>query len=39
MTQKNIMEFDTVTYDEEQDAVIIIDQTLLPGRTELIALK
>lgn len=39
MTQKNIMDFDTVTYDEQQDAVIIIDQTKLPGKTELIALK
>lgn len=38
-TTKNIMDLETVTYDREQDAVIIIDQTLLPGRTELIALK
>lgn len=38
-TKKNIMDFDTVTYDEQQDAVIIIDQTKLPGKTELIALK
>ncbi len=38
-TKKNIMDFDTVAFDEAQDAVIIIDQTLLPGRTELIALK
>lgn len=37
--KKNIMEFDTVALDEAQDAVIIIDQTKLPGRTELIALK
>ena len=37
--QKNIMEFDTVALDEEQDAVVIIDQTKLPGRTELIALR
>lgn len=37
--KKNIMEYDTVALDEEQDAVIIIDQTLLPGRTELIALR
>ncbi|MBO5337489.1 MAG: S-methyl-5-thioribose-1-phosphate isomerase [Lachnospiraceae bacterium] len=37
--QKNIMDFDTVAFDEEQDAVIIIDQTKLPGKTELIALK
>lgn len=36
---KNIMDYPTVAYDEEQGAVIIIDQTKLPGRTELIALK
>lgn len=38
-TGKNIMDYDTVAYDEEQDAIVIIDQTKLPGRTELIALK
>lgn len=32
---KNIMDFDTVALDEEKDAVVIIDQTLLPGRIEL----
>lgn len=32
------MEFDTVALDEKQDAIIIIDQTKLPGKTELIAL-
>lgn len=36
---KNIMDYSTVDYDEEQEAVIIIDQTKLPGTTELIALK
>ena len=36
---KSIMEYDTVALDEEQNAVVIIDQTLLPGRTELISLK
>ena len=36
---KTIMDYDTVALDREQNAVIIIDQTLLPGRTELIALK
>lgn len=35
---KNIMDFDTVALDEEGDAVVIIDQTLLPGRIELIRL-
>jgi methylthioribose-1-phosphate isomerase len=34
----NIMDFDTVSLDEKKDAVIIIDQTLLPGRIELIEL-
>lgn len=33
------MDYDTVAMDEEQGAVIIIDQTKLPGRTELIALR
>lgn len=37
--KKNIMDYETVALDEERDAVIIIDQTLLPGRTELIALR
>ena len=35
---KNILDYDTVALDEAQDAVIIIDQTLLPGKIELIAL-
>jgi len=37
--RKNIMEYDTVALDDENSAVVIIDQTLLPGRTELISLK
>ncbi|MCH5339220.1 MAG: S-methyl-5-thioribose-1-phosphate isomerase [Acetatifactor sp.] len=37
--RKTILDYDTVTLDEAQNAVIIIDQTLLPGRTELIALR
>lgn len=36
---KSIMDYDTVALDEQQDAVIIIDQTRLPGTTQLIALK
>lgn len=39
MMQKSIMDYDTVALDDENNAVVIIDQTLLPGRTELIALK
>ncbi len=38
-TEKNIMSYDTVALDEDNKAVVIIDQTLLPGRTELISLK
>lgn len=37
--KKNIMDYDTVALDEENGAVVIIDQTRLPGRTELIQLK
>ena len=37
--RKTILDYDTVTLDEAQNAVIIIDQTLLPGKTELIALR
>ena len=33
------MEYETVALDEEQNALIIIDQTLLPSKTELIRLK
>ncbi|MCM1191860.1 MAG: S-methyl-5-thioribose-1-phosphate isomerase [Butyrivibrio sp.] len=36
---KSIADYDTVALDEAQNAVVIIDQTLLPGRIELIALK
>ena len=36
--KKSILDYDTVALDEAQDAVIIIDQTLLPGKIELIAL-
>ncbi|HJC23485.1 MAG TPA: S-methyl-5-thioribose-1-phosphate isomerase [Candidatus Eisenbergiella merdavium] len=37
--EKTIMDQDTVSLDDEGNAVVIIDQTLLPGRTELIRLK
>jgi len=37
--KKSIMEYDTVALDDEGNAVVIIDQTLLPGRTELAVLK
>lgn len=35
----NIMNYDTVCLDDENNAIIIIDQTKLPGKIELIALK
>lgn len=37
--QKNIMDYETVALDEQGPAVVIIDQTKLPGRTELIRLR
>lgn len=36
---KNIMDYDTVRLDDENEAVIIIDQTKLPGSIELLSLK
>ena len=35
----NIMDYDTVRLDEENLAVVIIDQTKLPGTIEIISLK
>lgn len=35
---KNIMEYETVELCDEKDAIIILDQTLLPGKAELIEL-
>ena len=35
----NIMEVDTVRLDEKKKAVVIIDQTRLPGRIEFLELK
>ncbi len=35
---KNIMDIDTVALDEENKALVIIDQTKLPGTVELISL-
>lgn len=37
--QKSIMDYDTVCLDDENSAVVIIDQTKLPGSIEIIALK
>lgn len=36
---KSIMDYETVELDEQDKAVVIIDQTKLPGRTEIIRLK
>ena len=36
--KQNIMDIDTVTLDEENKALVIIDQTKLPGTIELISL-
>ena len=35
----NILSYDTVSLDEDSNAVVIIDQTLLPGETKLISLR
>ena len=35
----NILDCETVELDEEHCAMRIIDQTLLPGKTEIISLK
>lgn len=38
MQKGNIMDYDTVAFSPEYDALVIIDQTLLPGRTEILTL-
>lgn len=38
MDNINLMEIDTVMLDDEGDAVVIIDQTKLPGKVELLSL-
>lgn len=35
---KNIMEYETVDWDEESGSVVILDQTKLPGKAEMIKL-
>lgn len=37
--KKSIMEYETVDFDEKAGTLVIIDQTLLPGATQLIHLK
>lgn len=36
--EKSILEYETVALDEKEGSVLIIDQTKLPGRTEIIRL-
>jgi len=36
---KNIMDYETVALDEDEKGILIINQTLLPGRTEIIRLE
>ncbi|MCM1297673.1 MAG: S-methyl-5-thioribose-1-phosphate isomerase [Muribaculaceae bacterium] len=36
--EKNIMEYETVALDDENSALVILDQTKLPGKAELISL-
>ncbi len=38
-TNMSILDYETVALNESRDAMRIIDQTLLPGRTEIIELK
>ena len=37
--EKTIMDYDTVSLDDENSAVVIIDQTKLPSSIEIISLK
>ena len=39
MSDKTILDYETVSLDIETDELVIIDQTLLPGKTEIIRLK
>lgn len=39
MSEKTILDCETVDLDIETDELVIIDQTLLPGKTEIIRLK
>ncbi len=39
MSEKTILDYETVSLDIETDELVIIDQTLLPGKTEIIRLK
>lgn len=39
MSEKTILDYETVDLDEETNELVIIDQTVLPGKTEIIRLK
>lgn len=39
MDNKNILEYETVDLDQDTNELVIIDQTKLPGRTEIIRLN
>jgi len=39
MQEKTILDYETVDFDDKTDELVIIDQTKLPGRTEIIRLK
>ncbi len=39
MSEKTILDYETVSLDTETDELVIIDQTLLPEKTEIIRLK
>lgn len=39
MSEKSILEYNTVELDVDDKSMVIIDQTLLPGKTELIRLR
>lgn len=39
MNKKNIMTYETVDFDEQEGAIVIIDQTKLPGEVQLLHLK
>lgn len=39
MSEKTILDYETVDLDLETDELVIIDQTLLPGKNEIIRLK
>lgn len=39
MNKKNIMAYETVNFDEQEGAIVIVDQTKLPGEVKLLHLK